>query len=81
MPRNNYRSKAVRRRHTLAEPEKSDYQVTMTNGKTVKRVTVSGTSGVNAWNLAIRSGRRDESDVWWPIEVARPDTGWSYPAR
>ena len=79
MPRRNYGTQEARRRNTMAfaEPEQSEYEILMTNGKKVKRIKVTGTSGVNAWNRAIRKGLQDD-EQWWPIEVSNND--WSYSA-
>lgn len=84
MPRKNYGTRQARRRNTtFGESEQSEYEILMTNGSKVKRITVKGASGPNAWNRASKRGLNEDDEtmpgVWWPIEVSRDD--WSYAAR
>lgn len=75
MSRKNFRDKAARTRYqvTYTPSECSaDWEVVMTNGKAVHRITVTG-SRVSAWNKAIRIGlnAKDEDmpGAWWPLDI------------
>lgn len=83
VPRRNYKTTEARRRFTGLEVQNEDYEILMTNGKRVKKITINGTSGPNAWNKAIRAGLNEYDETmpghWWPIEVSRGD--WKYSAN
>lgn len=75
MGRRNFSTKGARRRHVVTytpSEVSADYEVLMTNGSGVKRVTVTGTR-VSAWNYAIRLGINEKDEtmpgVWWPIDI------------
>lgn len=77
MPRQNYKTKDARRRHSpFAPAELTEYEILMTNeaGDKVKYVKVQGTSGVNAWWRATR-----ENEGWTPVEITRGNE-WKYTA-
>lgn len=76
MGRKNFSNKAERRRFQVKyapSEHSSDWEVIMTDGKAVERITVTGTR-VSAWNKAIRIGLdvRDEDmpGVWWPLDIS-----------
>jgi len=76
MPRKNFRNKVERTRYQVRyTPSEvaSDWEVIMTNGSAIYRITVTGTR-VSAWNRAIRIGLSSSDEnmpgLWWPLEIS-----------